>query len=219
MKNVFKYVKTIVNILVVTFVLMFVLVVALQRFSNNEISFLNYRLFTVVSGSMEPKYSIGDVLLAKSVDVKDIEVGDAISYLGNSGQLKNKVITHEVIEIEIDNEGKYLFHTKGLANVAEDPIVKEEQVYGVIVHEAKILSLIYALVAKPLGMLLFVIIPLFYVIGSEFLSFLLDREEERREKNHKNKSDNDNVIDVNDKKNDKVDSKKKSAKKTKKTVK
>ena len=45
-----------------------------------------------------------------------------------------------------------------------------------------LLTFIYKLVAKPTGMLIFVIIPLFYVIGSEFLGFLLDREEERRAK-------------------------------------
>ena len=78
MKTVFKVVKTIVNVVVIVLVLLFVLVVCLQRFSNNEISFLNFRLFTVVSGSMEPVYSIGDVLLAKEVDAEDIEVGDSI---------------------------------------------------------------------------------------------------------------------------------------------
>ena len=33
-----------------------------------------------------------------------------------------------------------------------------------------------------MGMFFCVIIPLFYIIGSEFLSFLLDKEEDRREK-------------------------------------
>ena len=130
MKTLFKVVKTIVNVVVIVLVLLFVLVVCLQRFSNNEISFLNFRLFTVVSGSMEPVYSIGDVLLAKEVDAEDIEVGDSISYLGTSGQFKDKVITHEVIQIEKGNDGEFLFHTKGRANLTEDPIVKEEQIFG-----------------------------------------------------------------------------------------
>jgi signal peptidase len=187
MKNVFKYVKIVINVIVVIFVLLFVLVVCLQRFSNNELSFLNYRMFTVVSGSMEPKYSIGDVLIAKETDAEDIKVGDAVSYLGASDQFKNKVITHEVIEIEKDSNGKYLFHTKGIANVAEDPVITEDQVYGVIVHEAKLLSMIYVIVGKPIGMFIFVIVPVFYVIGSEFLSFLLEKEEERREQMKKSK--------------------------------
>ena len=47
------------------FCMLFVLVVCMQRFSNNELSFLNYRMFTVVSGSMIPKYNIGDVVTYK----------------------------------------------------------------------------------------------------------------------------------------------------------
>ena len=182
MKKIFKYVKTVFNVFVVIFILAFVLVVCMQRFSNNELSFLNYRMFTVVSGSMVPKYEIGDVLLAKEIKPEKIERGDAVSYLGNKGQFKDKVVTHEVIEIEVDENGKYWFYTKGVANLSVDPIVGEDQIYGVIVGKMNLLTFVYKLIAKPTGMLIFVIIPLFYVIGSEFLGFLLDREEERRAK-------------------------------------
>ena len=179
MKKIFKYIKAIINVFVVVFVLSFVLVVCMQRFSNNELSFLNYRMFTVVSGSMIPKYEIGDVLLAKETKPEKIERGDAVSYLGTKGQFKDKVVTHEVIEIEVDENGKYWFYTKGVANLSVDPVVGEEQIYGVIVGEMKLLTFIYRLVAKPTGMFIFVIIPLFYVIGSEFLGFLLSREEQQ----------------------------------------
>ena len=117
MKKIFKYIKAIINVFVVVFVLSFVLVVCMQRFSNNELSFLNYRMFTVVSGSMIPKYEIGDVLLAKETKPEKIERGDAVSYLGTKGQFKDKVVTHEVIEIEVDENGKYWFYTKGVANL------------------------------------------------------------------------------------------------------
>lgn len=190
MKKALKYVKQLVNIVLIIVVISFAIVVCLQRFSNNEIAFLDYRLFTVISGSMEPKYKIGDVLLAKEIDPSKIKKGDDISYLGEVGNFKNKVVTHQVIKIEKDENGKYLFHTKGIANLTEDPIVKEEQVYGKIVHEAKLLSFVYGLVAKPAGMFIFVIVPVFYIIGSEFLSFLLEKDEEKRNKAKKRKNNN-----------------------------
>ena len=87
-----------------------------------------------------------------------------------------------ITRIEVDENGKYWFYTKGVANLSVDPVVGEDQIYGVIVGEMKLLTFIYRLVDKPTGMFIFVIIPLFYVIGSEFLGFLLDREEERRAK-------------------------------------
>ena len=91
-KKIFGIVKGIINTIIVLVVLSFVLMVCLQRFSNNRVSFLNYRMFTVVTGSMEPKYNIGDVLIAKEKDPSEIRVGDAISYLASKGEVKNNVV-------------------------------------------------------------------------------------------------------------------------------
>jgi len=65
--KIFKIVKGIINVVLIIFCMLFVLVVCMQRFSNNELSFFNYRMFTVASGSMAPKYKVGDVLISKSV--------------------------------------------------------------------------------------------------------------------------------------------------------
>ena len=179
-KKVFKIIKTILNIIIYVLCLLFLLVVCLQRFSDNKIAFFNYRMFTVASGSMEPQYNIGDVLIAKKKKAEDIKVGDSVSYLGSSGNFKNKVITHKVISIEIDENGKYLFHTKGIANLVEDPVVYYDQLYGVIIYKASILSFMYKIISTKYGLFLFIIIPLFYIIGSEILSIMLEKEEKRR---------------------------------------
>ena len=182
MKNVFNIIKTIFNTIIVVFVLCFVLIVCMQRFSNNRISFFNYRMFTVVSGSMEPNYEIGDVLIAKEKDASTIKIGDTISYLGSIGQFSDIVITHRVIDIDA-KDGKYYFHTKGDANLIEDPlVVSEDKIYGVVVHKSVILSNVYRIVGTQTGMFIFVVIPILYIIGSEFVGFLLEKEEARRNK-------------------------------------
>lgn len=177
-----KIVKSVLNFAIALLVILFVIVVVLQRFSNNKLSFFNFRMFTVVSGSMKPTYDIGDVLISKETDASKIKVGDTISYLGRAGNFRDKVITHKVVGIEKDENGKYVFRTKGTANLVEDPLVYQDQLYGVVVYKVKLLSLIYKIVSTKYGMLIFVIIPLFYVIGSEILSFMLEKEEKRRSK-------------------------------------
>lgn len=181
-KKLFKIIKNVLNVVVTVFVILFVLVVFLQRFSNNRISFFDYRLFTVVTGSMTPKYEIGDVLIAKEVEPQDIKKGDTISYLGRSGTFKDKVVTHQVVDIEQDQDGNYIFHTKGLANLIEDPIVYEDQLYGVVQAKTTILSFIYKVIGTPIGMLIFVVIPILYIVGSEIIIALLEKEERRRSK-------------------------------------
>ena len=140
MKKILKIIKKIVDIILVVFVLAFVLVVCLQRFSNNELSVFGYRMFTVVSGSMLPEYEIGDVVISKNIPTKDIKVGDDVSYLGASGTFKGKVVTHRVVNIDKDVDGKLVFHTKGTANLVEDPLVYENQIYGVVWKKDKMLS-------------------------------------------------------------------------------
>lgn len=177
-----KIIKSVLNFVIALLVILFVIVVVLQRFSNNKLSFFNFRMFTVVSGSMKPTYDIGDVLISKETDASKIKVRDTISYLGRAGSFRDKVITHKVVGIEKDENGKYVFRTKGTANLVEDPLVYQDQLYGVVVYKVKLLSLIYKIVSTKYGMLIFVIIPLFYVIGSEILSFMLEKEEKRRSK-------------------------------------
>ena len=183
-KNIFNIIGSVLRIIFTIFIICFVVVVCLQRFSNNEISIFNYRMFTVASGSMKPKYDIGDILISKEVNPSKIKVGDAISYLGNSGDFDGKVITHEVVQIEKDTDGKYLFHTKGLSNLVEDPVVSEEQVYGVIVYKPIILSWLYGIISTKTGFYCLIILPLLGIIIYEIVATLVEKEDERRAKNN-----------------------------------
>lgn len=181
-KKIGKIALTVVRILVGIVIAAFVIVVCLQRFSDNKISFFNYRMFTVVSQSMTPKYDIGDVLIAKEKDPSKVKEGDVISYLGSYGDFNGKVITHRVVGSEKREDGKYYFRTKGDANIVEDPIVTEDQLYGVVVYRSAILSLVYRIVGTKVGFYLFIIIPILFIIGSEMLTTMLEKEEERRKK-------------------------------------
>lgn len=179
--KVFKIIFIVFRVVIFIAMIGFVLSVCLQRFSNNKLSIFNYRMFTVISGSMEPKYKIGDVLIAKEIAPEEIKVGDTISYLGNVNSFKDKVVTHQVVGIETI-DGKYYFHSKGLANIVEDPLVSANQLYGKVIYKCIIISLIYKIVSTNIGFYLFIIIPILYIISSEIIFTLLDREEKKRKK-------------------------------------
>ena len=88
---------------------------------------------------------------------------------------KGEFITHRVVGSEKREDGKYYFRTKGDANIVEDPIVTEDQLYGVVVYRSAILSLVYRIVGTKVGFYLFIIIPILFIIGSGliFIFFLL----------------------------------------------
>ena len=129
---------------------------------------------------MEPKYKIGDILIAKETEPSKIKIGDAISYIAKRDEIKGNVVTHEVVNITKDEEGHYLFHSKGLINLIEDPVVHEDQLYGVVIYKTKILSFIKKIVNTDIGMIVLVIIPVLYIIVSEMIAFLIEKEEKRK---------------------------------------
>lgn len=176
--KIFKLFSISIKVIIVIAMIGFIFSVCLQRFSNNKLSILSFRMFTVVSGSMEPKYNIGDVLIAKEIKPEKIKVGDTISYLGNVNSFKDKVVTHQVVGID-NIDGNYYFHTKGLANLVEDPIVSSSQLYGKVIYKSVLISLIYKIVSTNIGFYLFIIIPILYIIASEIICTLLDKEEKK----------------------------------------
>ena len=181
-KKIFKIISIIIKTIIGIALAAFILVVCMQRFSDNKLSLFNFRLFSVVSQSMVPAYDIGDVLVAKEQDPSTIKEGDIVSYLGTTGSFANKVVTHRVVNVEKREDGKYYYRTKGDANLVEDPIIMEDQLYGVVVYKSVLLSLVYRIVGTQIGFFMFIIIPIMFVIGSEMISTLLEKKEDRRKK-------------------------------------
>ena len=65
--------------------------------------------YTVISGSMEPKFAVGSLIYVRSIEAEKIQVGDPITFVMNEDLL---VATHRVVEIT--PEGNFI--TKGDAN-------------------------------------------------------------------------------------------------------
>jgi signal peptidase len=72
------------------------------------------QVFHVISPSMEPTYSVGDLLYVKSVDPDSVKVGDPITFVMNEDLV---VATHRVVAVDGHNRQ---FTTKGDANKNED---------------------------------------------------------------------------------------------------
>lgn len=137
-------VKKLVGLLrtIVTILLFVVLVVVIvQKFSNNNISFKGYYMFTIVSNSMTPDYTVGDIIITKNVDTSSLNIGDDITYAGEKGDLKGLTITHRLIKKE-ESDNKEYFVTKGIANQIEDPKIEASNIYGKVIYKVKSLSFI-----------------------------------------------------------------------------
>ena len=192
-----KFVISVIKFILTTLIIIIIGVILIQRFSNNNMSLGGYRIFTVVTESMVPKYKVGDVILVKEEEKSNIQIGDDVTYMGKIGSYADKIVTHQVIEIEMGNDGLLKFHTKGIANEDEDPLVSEEQIYGVVQTKLQIVTFLNGIINNMYGMYFLIIIPLAIIMFTEFKAFKEEKEDydEEDEDDSEEKDDNEKIID------------------------
>lgn len=176
-----KALKIIGNILysiLFLIVVLMLIIVIIQRTSNNSISIGGYRIFAVATGSMVPKYEVGDVLISKEIEPSEIKVGDTVVYKGEVGGFKDKFVTHQIQSINKQEDGTYKFTTKGISNIEADPEISETQVYGKIIYKVKTLSLISKLISNVYVFYFFVFVPIAIIIYKQIRNLIREDEEE-----------------------------------------
>ncbi len=188
-----KILKVIGNIiygLLVLFVVLLLLVVVLQRFSNNTITLGGFRIFNIATESMVPVYDVGDVIIDKKVDPKDLKAGDDISYLGKERDFAGKIVTHRIESIEKQEDGTYKIITKGVANAFADPEITDSQVQGKVIYKFITLSFISKIIRKSLVMMyVLIFIPIGIIIFINLKNFFSRNKDQ--EDDDDSKDDND----------------------------
>lgn len=166
-----RFLKNIVKTLITIFLICLILIIIVQRVTNNNFSIGGIRIFTIVTGSMEPIYEVGDMIISKEVAAKDILVGDDIVYNGKEGAFKDKIVTHRVIS-RVNSSGTYKFVTKGVNNDLEDPQIEEKQIIGKVIYKSYILSFISKLINNTVSFFILVFIPFVFLIFFEILDIV-----------------------------------------------
>lgn len=100
--KIFRIVKIISVALVILFVLTFTL------------KLINKEAYIILSGSMEPEISVGDIVVTKNIKENELAIGDVISF--RSGSM---VVTHRITNIN-KNGNDIEYTTKGDNNNTED---------------------------------------------------------------------------------------------------
>lgn len=129
-------------------------------------SFLGYKPFIVLSGSMEPTINTGDLAISKEVDTKTLKVGDIISF-----KIKeNIVVTHRIVEITTQ-DGETAYITKGDNNYENDQNpVRASSVEGIYIKKLDGMGNFAMFLQKPIGFITVAAIPLIIIIIAQTYS-------------------------------------------------
>jgi signal peptidase I len=116
----------------------------------------DYSLYIVRSGSMEPAFNVGDVVIAGPLGSGGIKPGVIVTYA-----IGKNLITHRVLSID----GNTLI-TKGDANENPDPIpVQFSQVKSLYLFRIPYIGYVAGFVRTRPGWLLTIILPSLILVG------------------------------------------------------
>ena len=117
-----------------------------------------------MSGTAQDHIEAGDLIFDTKADVNTLKEGDVISFMENK-----VVVTHRIIRIETAQDGTRLFVTKGDANNTEDEPITADMVVGLYRFRIPKLGDFALFLQKPLGMVIFIGIPVLAFIVIDIL--------------------------------------------------
>lgn len=149
----------------------------------------DYQVLVVLTDSMEPTYKVGTGIFVKKVnDLSTLRPssdplacdGDVITFYRPSDQL---IITHRVIEVIDNGDGTYDFKAlgdnlnaqtcgTGGCTIANADYVEGKNVLGKVTGQSMAFGKTYAAVSNPFVILIFAIVPLFFVFFSSVVDLV-----------------------------------------------
>lgn len=185
-KKIFNIIATVFTSLLFVLTLV-ILIIGITANSQNKIpKVFGYSYSAIVTGSMEPKIGVGDIVISKDIDFDEIVIDDVIIFYS---AVENKHIVHRVIRIEEDGS----LITKGDANSSEDPAsVTKDNYEGKVVN---VVPKIGKLILNYRNLLFGIIILIFiFIIINEIRHIIKNINEDRKQKLEKEFKEKYNLI-------------------------
>lgn len=146
------------------------------RFLGESPSVFGYSFYYVLTESMEPEIMAGEMILGKAAAPEELQVGDVITYVGSSGDLNGKIITHKIIKIDGD-----IVTTQGVANDIPDPAIYSSQILSKYVLTIPVAGKIFSVINSKYGFIFLIATPLCLLIVNEISIIVKAVKEDKEE--------------------------------------
>lgn len=157
MKNIYRFLLGVLMVLALAVGLL--LFISVMPFGSK------FKLYSVMSGSMEPDIGVGSLIVVRQED--KYAVGDAITFLPSDASRQQDTKTHRIITVEKKN-GKIFFKTKGDANsIADTELVPLDKVIGKVSAKISYVGYIFGYAKTLPGIILVVVIPSTIIVYDE----------------------------------------------------
>lgn len=145
------------------------------------------RLFCIQTGSMEPAYPVGSMIVVEKVGPEQLGEGDVVTYSLSGGT----VVTHRVIGIDRENR---LLTTKGdNNNVADVTAVGFENVIGRVIFCVPYIGYAGMLFRTKFGMIMLCVV-IVGVVGTSIILRMNSRLKDKEDEEDEEETDGDNNV-------------------------
>lgn len=168
-------------ILLIILCINFIIIIQSKVRKDKVPSIFGYKPFIVLSGSMQPNIMVGDLVLVKNVDAKELKVNDVIAFRDGD----KIVTTHRIVDTDTST-GEKCFVTKGDSNNTKDEkLVCKNKIEGKMVKRIPKLGKAVNFIQQPLGFIIMMMT--IFIIG--LIIYLV--EDKRIDGNYKKMSEED----------------------------
>lgn len=172
-KEVFRKIMTVLSVVIFVFGL-FIFVSVLNASAGKVPSVLGFSFMQIQTGSMEPEYPVGSIVVTRKIDVDKLEKGDVISFYSSDPQTKGMPITHRIVEKNRTSGGSPFFTTKGDANDFDDSYtVGSLSIIGKVVYNiGTVGGSIISVLKNPNVIFCFIVLPLIFITFGEAVNLV-----------------------------------------------
>ena len=124
----------------------------------------NFKVLSVLSGSMEPAIRVGSLVIVRPS--AEYKINDIITF--PSPEDPNILVTHRIIGIQTI-ENRIFYITQGDANEEPDPdLIAKDDVIGKVLFTIPFLGYVVNFTQSRLGFILIIVVPATIIIYEEF---------------------------------------------------
>lgn len=182
MKKSNKLMKTIGNIffgIIVVIMILLVFSLGRSKISGEAPTVAGFHMYIVLSGSMNPTFDTGSLVVVKPTLPEKVKEGDIITFRG-AGDSEG-LTSHRVMTVNDTSEG-LTFTTKGDANEVLDPMpIPAEKLVGTIILALPYLGYIMDFMRTKQGIVVFIVLPAILLILYELIKLFRSINREKKE--------------------------------------
>lgn len=123
----------------------------------------------ILTDSMEPEFSSGDLIVCHTADAEEVKISDIICFYDPEGN-GTTTVTHRVTKVTTDDNGELAWETRGDANNTEDSaLVPAKNLVGIYQRRIPGLGNAAMFIQTSQGLIICVICPIILLVAYDIL--------------------------------------------------